>query len=311
MQLLIPFASGLSEAAVQVARDLPLPQLGRLLGRLQLEPEPGPVPGPDSFSPPHERALARHLGWSGGDGCLPFGAWRAGLDGLEVGDLAWAECTPCHWHAGRDQVTLADPAALALDEAAARTCFDAVRPLFVDEGFALEWGGPMRWYLAGPRLAGLRTASIDRVIGRDIGPFLPYDADARLLRRLQQEVQMLLYQHPQHDARVAAGLLPMNSFWVSGCGPAQPTRAPAPEVLDSLRGPALQADWTAWAEAWQRLDAGPLAEALAADRRGKPVRITLCGERSSVTLLPPAGRFARLRRRLQATPDPGALLVSL
>ncbi len=311
MHLLIPFASGLSEAALQVARDTPLPHLSRLLARLCVLDEPGPIPGPDSFSPPHERALARALGWSGGDGCLPLAAWRAQADGIDVGDLAWGELTPAHWHAGRDQVTLSDPAALDLQPDEARTLFDALRPLFVDEGFAFEWGSPGRWYLAHPSLATLRTASPDRVVGRNIDPFLPYDRGARLLRRLQQEVQMLLYQHPLHDERVAAGRLPMNSFWLSGCGVLQPATGPGPQVLDALHGPALQADWTAWAEAWQALDAGPLAQALEHERRGEPIRISLCGERRSVALCPIEGRLARWKRRLQASPDTGALLVSL
>ena len=311
MHLLIPFASGLSEAAVHVARDLSLTHLARLLVRLHEFAEPGPATGPESFSPPHERAIARALGWTGGDGCLPFGAWLGQKDGIEVGDRAWGLMTPAHWHAGRDQVTLSDPVALALDEATSRTLFEAVKPLFTDEGFALEWGAPLRWYLANPMLAQLRTASSDRVVGRNIDPFLPYDAAARLLRRLQQEVQMLLYQHPMHDERVAAGLLPMNSFWLSGCGRLQPAHNPEPTVLDELRGPALQSDWTSWAEAWQRLDAGPIAEALALSRGGQSVVITLCGERRSVELRAGGSRLSRWAKRLQAAPDPTALLVSL
>lgn len=311
MHLLIPFASGLSPAAVHAAGVVSLPTLAQLLSRLHPDPEPGPTPGPDSFSPPHERALAQALGWAGGDGQLPLAAWRAAADGLLVADLAWGELTPAHWHAGRDQVTLADPASLGLDADASREIFEAVRGLFEDEGFVFAWAAPLRWYIAHPSLAGLRTASPDRVIGRNIDPFLPYDAGARTLRRLQQEVQMLLYQHPQHDARETAGLLPVNSFWLSGCGRAQDTRGVAPTVVDDLRPAALAADWTAWAEGWQRMDAGPLAEGLERVRRGQPFRLTLCGERTSVSLSRPRGWLARGSLALRDGADTARLLQGL
>ena len=41
----------------------------------------------------------------------------ARADGIDVGDLAWGLLTPVHWHLGTEQVSLVDPAALALDEA--------------------------------------------------------------------------------------------------------------------------------------------------------------------------------------------------
>jgi hypothetical protein len=72
-----------------------------------------------SFSPPHERAMARSLGFAGGDGCLPWAAGHAAADGLAGGDLAWGELTPAHWHLGTDQVSLLDPGALLLAAAEA------------------------------------------------------------------------------------------------------------------------------------------------------------------------------------------------
>jgi hypothetical protein len=52
-------------------------------------------------------------------------------------------------------------------------------------------------------------------------------------------------------------------------------------VLDALRLPALRDDAAAWTAAWQALDAGPIAELLAAYRRGDAVQLTLCGDRSA------------------------------
>jgi hypothetical protein len=93
---------------------------------------------------------------------------------------------------------------------------------------------------------------------------------------------MLLYRFPMNDEREARGALPVNSFWLSGCGPAQPVRADAAsEVDDRLRAPALAEDWAAWADAWRAIDAGPLAALVQRAARGEPVSLILCGERQA------------------------------
>lgn len=307
MHLLIPFAAPLSDAGREAARALALPRLAGLLARWQ---ESGRDEGDElSLSPPHERALARALGLSGAGGCLPWAALAARADGLDPADLAWGQVTPCHWHLGTEQVSLLDPAALALDEATSRGFFEALQPLFAGAGFALHWAAPLRWYAAHESLAGLATASLDRVIGRNVDAWLGSDPAARRIRRLQAEAQMLLHTHALNAGREARGLLPVNSFWLSGCGVAQPAAGTPPVLDDRLRGPALAEDWPAWVRAWQALDAGPMAELAAlADGGG---RLTLCGERSSVQLVPAAGAWrARLAGWLRR-PDPVALLETL
>jgi hypothetical protein len=280
MPLLIPFASTLSEAGRHAFRDLHLPQLERLLAATR------PVErwGTDEYSltPPHERALAALQGWQGDDGTLPWAALHAAADGVDVAGHAWGELTPAHWHVGRDHITLADPQALALGADDSRRAFDAVRPLFESEGWLLTWGAPTRWYAAHATLAGLPCASLDRVIGRNVDLWLPAHPQARLVRRLQNEVQMLLYQFPMNDEREARGDLPVNSFWLSGCGAAQAVHADtAIEVDARLRAPALAEDWAAWAEAWRDLDAGPLATLAQRAQRGETVSVVLCGERQA------------------------------
>ena len=285
MHLLIPFAVPLSEPGRQVLHGLGLQKLSALVSML----EPGEADAGDewSLSTPHERALANAFGWAGGDGRLPWAAWSAAADGvLDAGDsdgLAWGQLTPCHWHLGTEQVSLIDPAQLALDEAVSRALFDAASGLFSSLGYVVRWGAPQRWYVAHEGLAELPCASLDRVIGRNIDRWLGADPRQRALRRLQGEVQMLLHDHPINDARQAQGLLPVNSFWLSGCGVAQAVTGPAPQVDDRLRAPALADDWAAWAKAWETLDAGPLARLQQAAQAGDEVRLTLCGERSSRT----------------------------
>ena len=277
MHLLIPFASAQSEAAAHVLRDLALPNLAQLLARLTLTQRDDAEMF--TLNTPHERAWAEAQGWHGADGMLPFAAHLAAIDGIAVGEQAWGLVTPSHWHVGRDHVTLADPDALNLSESESRAAFDAVRSLFESEGFRIEWGAPTRWYLAHERLAQLPAASLDRVIGRDVELWMRNTQD-KLIRRLQSELQLLLYPHALNDAREQRGELTLNSFWISGCGRAQPAPVDL-RVENALREPLLAEDWAAWGDAWRALDAGAIAHALREARADRALTLTLCGERGA------------------------------
>ncbi len=283
MHLIVPFAAPLPEEGRAAARTLARPVLEALRDRL---PEAGRDEGDEwSLSTPHERAYARAAGWRGSDGTLPFAAEQAAAAGLDTGDLAWALLTPVHWHLGTEQVSLVDPAQLQLDEAASRALFEAVAALFQDDGWLLAWGGVGAWFAAHESLADLPTASLDRVVGRNVDAWLGSHPGARRLRRLQAEVQMLLHGHAVNAERESRGLLSVNSVWISGCGPRQPVSATAGITLDTrLRAPALAGDWAAWCKAWDTLEDGPLRAVLAAVEQGRDVQLTLCGERGSVTL---------------------------
>ena len=186
----------------------------------------------------------------------------------EGGETGWGLVTPAHWLVGRDDVHLVDPAQLALDEAEAATLHGALAPLFEELGWTWKRAGIDRWYVSHPTLATLPSASTDRVIGRNVDLWLNDHPGALLVRRLQSEVQMLLYVHPLNDERSARGALPVNSFWLAGTGPAQPAGAALPgdvRVDDRLRAPALADDWSAWAEAWHESPYGRIESSWRAD----------------------------------------------
>jgi hypothetical protein len=311
--LIVPFASTQSPATGQALANLDLPHLATLvaLSDVRALPDDGVDPqAPElSLSPPHERAFARAMGWRVDDGCMPLAAWWAACAGLPGADdpaLGWARLTPAHWQIGTEQVSMLDPALLYLDEAGSQALMGAVRELFESEGFAIHWHTAQGWLLAHPALAGLACASLDRVVGRNVDLWLPADPRARLLRRLQNEVQMLLYTHPLNAAREARGDLPVNSFWLDACG-ALPTGRPQgrgavavhpPRLNASLRTPALADDGTAWAQAWRALDADTIAPALQRLRQGQAQHLVLCGERHAVALhARPPGWWQRLRAR--------------
>ncbi len=308
MQLLIPFAAPRAAPWADLS-GLKLPNLQRLLLRwAEVDRDEADEL---SLSPPHERALARALGWQGGDGRLPWAAQAAAADGIDCGDLAWGLLTPAHWHLGTDQVSLIDPAGLMLDATTSKALFDAVQELFTSQGWLLAWGAALRWYAAHESLAELPCAALDRVIGRNVDRWLGHDPGLRTIRRLQSEVQMVLYGHPLNDARDSRGLLAVNSFWLSGCGPAQLVTGTPPVVDDRLRSAALLGDWAGWARAWETLDEGPLA-ALADAAPGSGASLTLCGDRSAARFQPAAaGWLSGLMQRLRSQPAAASFLETL
>lgn len=279
--LLIPYAASTAPGCQQALQGLALPHLDRLLTRLA--PQGTDAGDEYDFAPPHERALARSLGLP--PQATPWAAWEQARTQPGASATAWAWVTPCHWQVGTDHVRLMDPEALALTEADSRALLAVLSPWFAEDGIELAYDQPTRWRARGAVFEGLQTASLDRVLNRDVRAWMPDAAQARVLHRLHSEMQMLLYTHAFNDARAARGLVPVNAFWVHGAGRLETppaTTTTAPEVAQDLRATALREDWGTWARAWSVLDAGPVARLADRAARGEAVRLTLCGERSAL-----------------------------
>ena len=282
MHLLIPYAASHAEGCQATLATLKVPNLQKLISRLNAEAldEGGEL----SWSPPHERALARALGLAVSDGLIPWAALQA-QKYPELAHLqgAWAFVTLCHWQATTHEVTMRQLPMQDLSAEESDTLLVAMKPFFAQDGITLYPHEPGRWLAHGAVFDGLPSASPDRVLGRNLSPWMPTAAQASGLIRLVSEMQMLLYTHPVNDARERRGALAANAIWFSGTGTAPVSLSgPAsarPVVVTALREPALQDDWTGWASAWHQLDASQIRQLLDAQGRGDTVQLTLCGER--------------------------------
>jgi len=309
MHLIIPFASSLSEGCLAAQPTLQLPNLQKLLGRLTPLP---PDQGDDfSRSTPAERALAQALQLPTTDGQIPWAALHAHHTCCAAGsgqparapaaadsavaiantrpagaNQAWAFVTLCHWQVNTHHVAMSQLPLPELSAAESDALLAAMQPYFEEDGIALYADQLGRWLAQAALFEHLVSASTDRVVGRNLAAWMPEAKAAAPLRRLQNEMQMLLYTHPVNDAREARGLPPVNSFWLDGSGalPAGyqfPALDSRPVLADSLRQPALTENWPAWVLAWQALEESHLAPLLQALDQGQPVQLTLCGERHS------------------------------
>jgi hypothetical protein len=291
MHLMIPHASALDEAARHALSGLALPNLAAQLARLS----PEQTWGNDEFSPqpPHHVALAALRGQA-----EPSAAAWAVDDGPE---LAWALMTPVHLAVGNDGVDVLPPAALNLSESDAARFTALLRELWPEsEGWQWRLLDATHWAIGhATALDGLHAASIERAAGRPIEPWLP---QSRVLRRWQNEAQMLMHGHALNDEREARGEHAINSVWIGDIG--RSSGQPTDVTVDArLTEPLLNGDLAAWAEAWQRLDAGPLAQPLTS--------LTLSGERFARRFTAqPLSFIDKLKRRWQ-TPDVAAVLEAL
>ena len=288
--LIVPFAACSGEEWLQAVSPLKLTNLDQLLrGMKLLDTDAGQA---DSLSPPHERVLAKTLTLAtNADGLIPWAA----LEAKAKPNQGWAVITPCHWAMGREHATLTDPATLDLTEDESRTLLVAMQPYFATEGITLHLAASTRWLAEGDVFNSLPTASLDRVLGRNVDKWLP---PSRQIKLLQNEMQMLLYTHAVNDERALKGQRSINSFWVSGSGALADTTTDAPQVnvTRALASSAFANDWAAYSQAWAQLDATDIAQLLAQQNSGKPVRISLCGESSSVTFESvPRTLFTRLK----------------
>jgi hypothetical protein len=287
MHLFISHAAPTGLNCQAAIAQLALPNLTELLG--QLTPTPPMLGSPDTLTPLAERIRANNLGLQGPDGLVPWAANDALHLGLTKvhGDAGWAWITPCHLTAQSNQVRMEDPLDLHISTPECDALRSAMKRYFEEDGITLHPLSNGTWLAFGAIFKDLPTASLERVACNSIDQWMPQQEHAKHLRRLQNEMQMLLYTHAVNDSRTARGLATINAFWISGTGTPGPARTNPPERmehLDGLRKAALQDDAYAWMQAWQVLDSTRLAELLQNVKAGKPVQLTLCGERTAVTL---------------------------
>ena len=303
MHLIVAYAA--THRHPDALAHLHLPQLQKALHLLQAQT----TTDCEEHSPwlAHEAAHARALGWAE-QGPWPWAAFATGSTAQT--HQAWI--SPCHWQIGMDQVMMHPAEQLGLTAAQAQSIIDSLQPLLSEDGLQVQQHTPLLWHAQGDMLQGVHSASLERMAGSHVKPWLTPESLPAPLRRLQSEAQMLLYHHPVNDERAARGMPPVNALWFHGTGLPQAAPGQAQTRFeDTLHLAALEVHPQTWKQAWQALDQGALAAFVTHLESGGNGQLSLCSETRCQTWqrAQPRPWWQRLRR--PAVPTPAQVLKDL
>ena len=276
-----PESEALRAAMSHATDTLYLPNLQKLLSRMACVSKLSTAPeGASAFLMPHEAAPQ--------------------LLGAKPSLGKEAIMTPCHWQVGMNEVTLLNPQELALNEDESKQLLSAIQPYFEEDGLQVVYESPLVWRVTGDLLDGLPLASIERVVGQNIKPWMPEHQRAKTLQRLQSEMQMLLYQHPVNDERSLKGRWTVNSFWLHRSLEQLYSDASDLNVALDLRESMQASNAKLWQLAWQHLDATLCQSLSQALDQNHDVSLTLCSETSWRHYRPqPVSWLNKLHRLIQ------------
>lgn len=190
-------------------------------------------------------AMLRRLFRFAGDE-LPAGALRhrCYADGADTG--VWLCADPAFVRVEATGARLLGWPLADLASADAVALAATLRPLLGDAGMPLEIDTPSAWcarLAEGAPLA--RLADPAAALGASLLDCLPAGDAGRAWRKLFNDVQVALHDHPVNAARVAAGRRPVNALWFWGAGalpePVDSGLLAVASVDDVLRGLARTA----------------------------------------------------------------------
>lgn len=329
LHLVVPGLLWPKDSIRDVTQGLELPALGALLGRGRREQRPALA---------FERWLCEAFGVQAEE--MPVGALRLLGEGIDPGKDAWLCADPVHLRFSRNTLVVGGAAELELAGHEAEQLVATLNAHLAEFGEFLA-PHPRRWYLRAKRAPRIVTHALSAVTGRTLEPFLPRGDEAREWRRLINEAQVLLHNHPLNTAREAEGRPMANSLWPWGAGPL-PARAASPAghveadhplalglaklagvtatpvparfenavlqgltLLDTLSESAQSLDAATWRTGLAELETHWFAPALAAlkARRTHGLRLTALGDDAIVDLTLDAGDLWQFWRRPKTLAD--------
>lgn len=133
------------------------------------------------------------------------------------GDRVCYRAAPTHLRPDRDRLLLFAGDTLNPPADEAETICRDFNHLFSEDGLSLQVRGG-EWLLIADSAPGPDLPPLSTVAGRYLDTVIPNDAAARPWRKLLNEVQMFLHDHPANTARQSRGELPINGLWFWGGG---------------------------------------------------------------------------------------------
>lgn len=142
-------------------------------------------------------------------------AWQRA--GKEANNGYWLYALPVHLVLQRDTFSLAEPVPLPLEVHEAEALTVALNRHFVADDIKFFWH-ENSWFLRLASNPKINTLPPKNAISRNINNFLPTGEGASKWAAFQNELQMLLFEHPVNMSRESKKLPAINSIWCYGGG---------------------------------------------------------------------------------------------
>jgi hypothetical protein len=159
-------------------------------------------------------ALVAALGAAADTPVAPLAALGGGID---PGDDYVSAAEPVFLAADRDDLVLIKRIDdLAVNEAS--TLVAMLNRHFDADDLRFVLARPDAWFVRCVNAPDIVTAPLDAACGRGVYPYLPRGVDGGTWKRWQNEIGMLLHEHPINAAREANGMAPVTGIWFWGGG---------------------------------------------------------------------------------------------
>lgn len=130
----------------------------------------------------------------------------------------WMRADPVHLRIEQNHLMLADSRIFAISKEEADRLVQDLNCILHDYHLTLLALHADRWYIQLPKMPAMQTYTLGQVTCKNINQFLPTGADSAMWRKLLNEIQMRLHEHPINQARESSGELSINSIWFWGGG---------------------------------------------------------------------------------------------
>ncbi len=125
---------------------------------------------------------------------------------------------PVGMQVDRDSAVMLPPDVLQISAAEAQQLIAALNQHFVEDGLRFVMHTPQHWLLHSATPLQVQTTELPDVIGQDVRNYLPRGEAALHWRRIANEIEMLLFNHPVNQQREAQQQWPITGVWLWGGG---------------------------------------------------------------------------------------------
>ena len=130
----------------------------------------------------------------------------------------WMRADPVHLRIEQNHIMLADHQSFQISESESTSIVADLNHYLKNDDLELTLMKPEQWYIRLPEAPEIQTHTLSEVTCKNINHYLPTGTASAKWRKIFNEIQMLLHEHPVNLERESRGELPINSIWFWGGG---------------------------------------------------------------------------------------------